>query len=143
MTSDYSVGSVWLLLSRTCSLYHADITARPKKKQAPKFVQKAPDVIDTVEGEAITVEVIVSGYPEPTVQWTKGDKPINSDTPEYKVQSEGDIHRLIISHVKPSMAALYSATAVSPAGQTSCRTRIKVKRKYHVYRQPHWYFSEQ
>lgn len=69
----------------------------------------------------------MTGEPEPAVIWMKTDLEITADMPEYKVEKDGNIHRLTISHVKPSMAALYNARAENTAGQTSCRSRLKVK----------------
>lgn len=104
-------------------------TAKPKKKQAPKFEKKLSDTVDSIEGDTVTLEVNVIGHPEPRVIWSKADKPITDDTPGYKMEVDGPIHRLIISHVTPKMASLYTAKADSSAGQTSSRCRVKVKRK--------------
>lgn len=105
------------------------ITAKPMKKQAPKFVQKSPETVDVTEGEAITLEVALIGNPQPTVIWTKSDRPITADTPGYQLESDEGTHRLIISHATPKMAAIYSVRAESTAGVTSCRTRLRVKRE--------------
>lgn len=77
----------------------------------------------------MTFNAEVTGYPEPTVQWTKTDVEITSDLPGFKVEQEGGVHRLIISQVRPAMAALYCATAKNDVGQISSRGRLKVKRK--------------
>ena len=85
--------------------------------------------MEVTEGDSVTLEAEVSGYPEPTVQWSKADVAITEDSGEYQISQDGAVHRLVISHVKPQMAALYTAKAVNEMGQTSCRGRIKVKRK--------------
>lgn len=92
-------------------------------------MRKIPDTLEATEGDCVTLEAEVTGYPEPTVHWTKADVEITSAMPEYQITQEEHVHRLTIAHVKPAMAALYSAKAQSDAGQTSCRGRLKVKRK--------------
>lgn len=126
----YSSSCCWIAVTRVDQNgSNLLFSAKPKKKQAPKFVQKCPDTVDCVEGDTITLEVNVTGYPEPRVLWSKADKPITNETPGYKMEVDGSTHRLVITNITPKMASLYNAKAESPAGQTSCRSRVKVKRK--------------
>lgn len=92
-------------------------------------MRKVKDGVEVTEGDCVTLEVEVSGYPEPTVTWTKADVEISNDSTGYETVEDGPAHRLIISHAKPQMAGLYSVKAQSDAGQTSCRGRLKVKCK--------------
>lgn len=91
------------------------------------------EMIEVIEGESLIFEAEVTGYPEPTVQWTKTDVEITTETPGYEIQQDGCVHRLIISHAKPAMAALYNAKAQNDAGQTSNRGRLKVKGTFYFY----------
>ena len=111
-------------------MWLATILVKPKKKQAPKFTKKLPDSSDMNEGDGVVLEVVVTGEPEPEVVWMKSDQPITVDSTDYVIEKDGNIHRLTIAHVKPSMAALYNARAENTAGQTSSRSRLKVKREY-------------
>jgi len=110
----------------TCS----HLTAKPKKRQAPKIVRKFEETIERTEGDSVTLVVEVTGEPEPTVHWMRGDTEITSETPGFSVAKEANVHTLHIESCKPNMAALYNCRIENLAGTTSCRSRLKVKREF-------------
>lgn len=68
----------------------------------------------------LTLEVGVTGQPEPTVQWLIGNKPLPKSE-KYVLESKEDTHKLTIKEAGPGDTGSYVVKAENPAG-TNTRT---------------------
>lgn len=76
--------------------------------------------LELTESGDLTLEVEVTGQPEPTVQWLVGNKPVPKSE-KYVVESKEDTHRLTIKGAGPGDTGSYVVKAENPAG-TNTRT---------------------
>lgn len=84
---------------------------------------------EAVEGEEARFKIRVSGNPEPTVQWFKGNLRIKEQPGEYKFLRDRDEYTLVIYHVKLGDMGAYKAVAINDAGKAQCTARLDVKEK--------------
>ena len=97
---------------------------------APKFSDQpceTPMVIDE-EGD-ITLQVEVSGKPEPSVKWYKDDKPVSRTSNKYKTDVQGDKHTLTIVAATPDDSGTYQCKATSPAGTATRDFNVNIEGK--------------
>ena len=95
---------------------------------APKFSDQpseTPTVID--EGGDVTLQVEVSGKPEPSVKWYKDDKPISRTSSKYKTDVQGDKQTLIIVAATPDDSGTYQCKATSPAGTATRDFNVNIE----------------
>lgn len=95
---------------------------------APKFSDQpceTPMVID--EGGDVTLQVEVSGKPEPSVKWYKDDKPISRTSGKYKTDVQGDKQTLTIVAATPDDSGTYQCKATSPAGTATRDFNVNIE----------------
>nr|XP_006823021.1 PREDICTED: titin-like [Saccoglossus kowalevskii] len=91
--------------------------------QAPQFIR--PLQSSTVnEGDRVTLEVQVTGKPQPAVTWLKNGQDVRSAP--YDIKQDGDRHCLIIDEVFSEDQATFSCTATNTAGQATCSANLNV-----------------
>lgn len=94
----------------------------------PKFSDQpseTPMVID--EGGDVTLQVEVSGKPEPSVKWYKDDKPISRTSSKYKTDVQGDKQTLTIVAATPDDSGTYQCKATSPAGTATRDFNVNIE----------------
>uniref|UniRef100_A0A914I5C8 Muscle M-line assembly protein unc-89 n=1 Tax=Globodera rostochiensis TaxID=31243 RepID=A0A914I5C8_GLORO len=94
--------------------------------EAPKFVEGLRPV-EVREGESGTLSVVVSGKPEPKLEWYKDGYPVNIDG-DHIVQHDDfqGRHRLVIKDAKTRDAGSYTCKAVNNAGQVVTQAKFGV-----------------
>ncbi|XP_066148461.1 tyrosine-protein kinase-like otk [Euwallacea fornicatus] len=80
---------------------------------APRFVVPPQTPVNANTGEAVTIDCIVQGDPEPTIQWDKNLKMNDFDLTRFAVLPNGSLH---ISEVYPDDQNKYGCTAGNSAG---------------------------
>ncbi|XP_037721818.1 uncharacterized protein LOC119554814 isoform X23 [Drosophila subpulchrella] len=70
------------------------------------------------KGEKLTMEVEVTGLPEPTVTWLKDDKPLkDAGISEHRLLAQGNSYRLIIEKAQTSDSGKYMVRATNAGGE--------------------------
>lgn len=96
-----------------------------KKKEKPVFLsQLLPTTVST--GTTARLTARISGFPRPTVQWSRNGKVIKSSS-TYQMLEEKDVYTLVIDQVTYEYEGEYSCTAANKFGQTTCTTYLEVK----------------
>lgn len=99
----------------------------PLKKpagEAPKFIKKLTD-LHVIEGDAVRLEVIVSGTPKPSVQWKAEGQPIE-ETRRVHVMVDGDKHILQVEEVVLDDEAEYKCVVSNDHGTLECSAELLV-----------------
>uniref|UniRef100_A0A1I7WYV6 Ig-like domain-containing protein n=1 Tax=Heterorhabditis bacteriophora TaxID=37862 RepID=A0A1I7WYV6_HETBA len=77
-----------------------------------------PPLTNTVwqEGETVTMQVHTQGEPRPRVEWKFNEQPLQT-TKDIKIEEQSDgWSRVIINHVSPIHAGMYTVTAENEGG---------------------------
>ncbi|KAI1898253.1 hypothetical protein AGOR_G00070430 [Albula goreensis] len=93
--------------------------------QAPNF-SKILSNATVMEGSPVTLEVEVTGFPEPALTWYRNGQKLNNDEHIELSQKEGK-HALFIQMVTDSDAGLYVVQALNSSGTLTSRAVVQVK----------------
>ncbi|XP_041118002.1 coiled-coil domain-containing protein 141-like isoform X2 [Polyodon spathula] len=93
--------------------------------QGPNFSRLLPNST-VVEGSPITLEVEVTGFPEPTLTWYRNGQKLTNDEHIELSQKEGK-HSLFIKKAIDSDAGLYVVRAKNSSGTLSSSAILQVK----------------
>ncbi|XP_019410222.1 PREDICTED: coiled-coil domain-containing protein 141 [Crocodylus porosus] len=93
--------------------------------QAPNFSQLLSNVT-VMEGSPVTLEVEVTGFPEPTLTWYKKGQKLTADE-HFKLLQKETKHTLFIQKVFDTDAGLYVARAKNSNGTISSSAILHVK----------------
>ena len=95
----------------------------------PDFKEKMKGV-EVMEGDTATFDVLVVGYPEPSVEWYRGTSKLkNDERTEIKEDQENNRFSLSIGDVKREDAGMYKCVAANEAGKTTIRADLTVKER--------------
>ena len=95
----------------------------------PDFKEKMKGV-EVMEGDTATFDVLVVGYPEPTVEWFRGTTKLKNDArSEIKEDRDNCKFSLSIGDVKREDAGMYKCVAANEAGKTTVRADLAVKER--------------
>jgi len=95
----------------------------------PDFKEKMKGV-EVMEGETATFNVVVVGFPDPSVEWFRGTtKLTNDERVEIREDKENDHFSLAIGDVKREDAGMYKCVAANEAGKTTIRADLSVKER--------------
>lgn len=97
-----------------------------KKKEKPVFLSQLPPTAVSA-GETARLTVRISGFPKPTVQWSRNGKVIKSSS-TYQMVEENDEYTLVVTKVTAEYEGEYSCTAANRFGQTTCTTYLEVRK---------------
>jgi hypothetical protein len=97
------------------------------ENEPPKFLRYLESA-EVTEGDSFTFECILTGYPEPNIQWLKYNSPITSG-PNYKVSFTNGRCRFEILRVSASDAAVFSCIASNIAGTSQTTANLIVKQR--------------
>lgn len=98
-----------------------------RKSGFPEIVEKIKDVEAFETGEA-KLEVQVTGYPKPSVEWYLGKTKI-TDSERYRTSLRGDLYTLSIIDLKQSDTGPYKCIATNDHGSTGAVLDLTVKEK--------------
>ncbi|XP_070494833.1 titin isoform X6 [Chironomus tepperi] len=100
------------------------------ENEPPKFLRYLESA-EVTEGDNFIFECILTGHPEPSVQWLKYNSPL-ADNPNYKISFVGGKCRLEIPKVTSADAAVFSCIATNVAGTSQTTANLIVKPKQEV-----------
>ncbi|XP_041724790.2 coiled-coil domain-containing protein 141 isoform X2 [Coregonus clupeaformis] len=93
--------------------------------QGPPHFSKLLSSPTVMEGSPVTLEVEVTGFPEPTLTWFKNGEKLTNDEHIELSQKEGK-HALFIQKVTEADAGLYVCWAVNSSGTLSSSAALQV-----------------
>ncbi|XP_070979938.1 coiled-coil domain-containing protein 141-like isoform X2 [Oncorhynchus clarkii lewisi] len=93
--------------------------------QGPPHFSKLLSSPTVMEGSPVTLEVEVTGFPEPTLTWFKNGEKLTNDEHIELSQKEGK-HALFIQKVTEADAGLYVCGAVNSSGTLSSSAALQV-----------------
>ncbi len=99
-----------------------------EKPLVPPEIAKSLQDVTVTEGETARFEVEVTGNPTPDVEWFGNGAKIEGNE-ETLLESDGDIHRLVLMDVLPEDEGDYKVTATNEAGKVSSTGKLSVKEK--------------
>lgn len=110
--------------SVSCS---TELTVRALSK--PDFKEKLKGV-EVLEGDTASFEVLISGYPEPNVEWFKGTTKLEN-VGRLEVICSRDENRfgLNIGNVNQDDIGMYKCVATNEVGKATCRADLNVKER--------------
>ncbi|KAK6022197.1 immunoglobulin I-set domain protein, partial [Ostertagia ostertagi] len=93
-----------------------DVATSPEMTSFPPLADKR-----AVVGERVVLQCQLDGHPTPAVKWLKDGHNV-SNCPDYEIQEDGHVHRLIISQVHSADSGRFTAQAANAAGlrQSTC-----------------------
>jgi hypothetical protein len=97
------------------------------ENEPPKFLRYLESA-EVTEGDGFIFECILSGYPEPEIQWLKYNVPLTTN-PNYKISFSNGRCRLEIPRVAASDAAVFSCIASNVAGTSQTTANLIVKQR--------------
>ena len=101
---------------------------KQEKSLLPPEIVKSPQDLTVTEGDTARFEVEVFGHPAPDVEWFSNGAKIEGNA-ETLLESDGNIHRLVLMDVVLEDEGEYMATATSKVGNVSCTGKLSVKEK--------------
>ncbi|XP_071443881.1 protein Obscurin isoform X2 [Hetaerina americana] len=108
-------------LSQSSIFWKLTVTSPPKFLRTP-----TPETI-IGEGESVTLEARVEGYPTPKVKWLKDQMEVIPDGKKIKVNDEGIIHTITLVGSSRDDAGLYTCVATNEHGSEEASGRIRVR----------------
>ncbi|XP_075228866.1 zormin isoform X2 [Lycorma delicatula] len=96
----------------------ADIVV--KKSIFPPVMGRRLQGGTAVVGERVTMEIEVTGTPDPEVTWYKDGQIIPKSSSMYSIRQHGNSHSLLIEKATLSHSGQYSAKAVNSGGEARC-----------------------
>ncbi|CAG2123068.1 unnamed protein product, partial [Medioppia subpectinata] len=91
---------------------------------APQFTDKLKD-LKIKDGESLTLKAVVTGDPEPQIQWLKNGKPLSSsDIIDLKYKS--GVASLNINEVFPEDEGDYECIATNSEGKESTKCKLTI-----------------
>ncbi|XP_075733476.1 obscurin isoform X5 [Rhipicephalus microplus] len=91
----------------------------------PKF-EKKPEDQCVYSGEECVFEAKVSGYPTPTVTWSRDGETIE-ESEKFTITSHDGTHRLIVKDTKKDDECFYTCTAKNNLGRVSQQAELTIK----------------
>lgn len=87
--------------------------------------------VTVIEGESVTLECHISGYPSPKVTWYREDYQIESSI-DFQITFQGGIARLMIREAFAEDSGRFTCSAVNEAGtvSTSCYLAVQVSEEF-------------
>ncbi|ESO99782.1 hypothetical protein LOTGIDRAFT_141571, partial [Lottia gigantea] len=103
----------------------------PAQKSVPYFSQELNNV-RVKEGESVTFEIRVHGYPEPIIRWFRNDQPVES-SPDYEISYSQNLHRLTIIEVFPEDAGRFKCVASNALDSKTTECHLIVEGWYFLF----------
>ncbi|XP_075215545.1 obscurin isoform X4 [Lycorma delicatula] len=101
------------------------VNPAPKK---PAFIKELAN-IKGIEGEPLSLEAQIEGYPEPKVKWLKDGHPVRPSQSLSFVKTPGGQVGIEIDSVRPEDAGSYSLTISNKLGEETSKAQVEVSQK--------------
>ncbi|XP_050440778.1 obscurin isoform X40 [Adelges cooleyi] len=96
-------------------------------KMPPQFIGALSKEVETLEGDYVSLSVRVEGDPPPEVKWYFNDKLIVADNTHIKLNSEGDVHTLLISNITRHDSGKYTCEISNESGKNTSDGKLFVR----------------
>lgn len=97
---------------------------KQSRTTSPEFLVKLKDC-EVLEGNDTSFEIVVSGDPEPVVEWFLDEKLISNDK-RHMLKDHGAVHSLTITDIQLDDEGIYECVAKNSAGKTTCDCELLV-----------------
>ncbi len=101
----------------------------------PRIVKSLKD-LRCCDGDAVTLECLVEGSPEPNVFWIKDGKILHENETDYKTKFDGKKATLAIPKVFPDDEGEYTLVAANDMGRAYSSACIIVDGKFLIFMGP-------
>lgn len=101
---------------------------KEEKTLVPPEIAKSLEDLTVTEGDTACFKVEISGNPTPDVEWFNNSAKIEGNE-ETLLESDGNIHRLVLMDVLPEDEGDYMVTVTNEVGKVSCTGKLTVKEK--------------
>ena len=81
---------------------------------------------EVLEGKDVSLEIVVSGQPPPTVKWFLDERLLTSKDKRHKILSHGSVHSLNITNILTEDEGIYECVATNVAGTAKCDCEVLV-----------------
>lgn len=98
-----------------------------KKPKAPVFKKRLPATSHVTEGESITFNITIDGYPKPEVQWQFQGKNVSHDNINIEEPEDDGKYVVTIQDCKMSDKGPFKCIATNKSGAINCSTSLAVK----------------
>ena len=95
------------------------------RSTCPEFLVKLKDC-EVLEGKDISLETVVSGDPQPTVQWFLDERLLTSKDKRHVIICQGSVHSLNIKNIQTDDEGIYECVATNSAGTAKCDCEVLV-----------------
>lgn len=93
--------------------------------------------VTVIEGESVTLECHISGYPSPKVTWYREDYQIESSI-DFQITFQGGIARLMIREAFAEDSGRFTCSAVNEAGTVSTSCYLAVQGQWLLLLHPNF-----
>ncbi|CAL1297366.1 unnamed protein product [Larinioides sclopetarius] len=102
----------------------ADCKGKLTLLKKPSFLKDLVD-ISLLDGDTLTLETSIVGFPVPTVKWYKGKKELSSEV--VTIKSDGSNHSLVIEETAIEDSGTYICKAKNKVGEATQQATVTVK----------------
>ncbi len=95
------------------------------RNTCPEFLVKLKDC-EVLEDTDISLEIVVSGEPQPTVQWFLDERLLTSKDKRHVTVCQGSVHSLSIKNIQTEDEGIYECVATNVAGTAKCDCEVLV-----------------
>ncbi|KAE8736573.1 hypothetical protein FOCC_FOCC017972, partial [Frankliniella occidentalis] len=96
-----------------------------RDNRLPRFASSLVDSQVPVGG-TLALQVQVTGYPRPRLEWLLGSDPLPRSSPRYRLLEDGSVHTLMVSGATAKDAGQYTVRAVNPHGSADTSAKVDV-----------------
>jgi len=94
------------------------------------YDERLNSMLSCWSGTSITIDVDITGRPDPTAEWFFNDRPLSSTGVHVNVQTYARRTRLTLSKVRPGEGGLYKVKVTNKAGANTATFIVEVKGPY-------------
>jgi len=94
------------------------------------YDERLENMLSCWSDTSITIDVDITGYPDPTAEWFFKERPLSSTGVQAKVQTCAWRTRLKLSEVRPGEGGLYEVKVTNKAGVNTAAFIVQVKGPY-------------
>ncbi|KAK6109169.1 Immunoglobulin I-set domain family protein [Brugia pahangi] len=96
---------------------------------APSFIEVLPGKFKATNGDPVSVECSVSGYPAPTIQWLRNGDILVPEHDRYLISYDGETTTLKFTSIATSDAGKYVCIAKNQEGEAKTAMQLDVEPK--------------
>ncbi|VDK27112.1 unnamed protein product [Gongylonema pulchrum] len=103
------------------------IRRQRKEPAAPSFIEVLPGKLKATNGDPVTVECSVSGYPAPAIQWLRNGAELTPQHDRYTISYDGETTTLKFVSIATSDTGKYVCVASNQHGEAKTAMQLDVE----------------